>query len=272
MAVRCIFCDRPLGANRAKEHVVPSWLLKHLDVEHEIVVPAVARTGDSEIIERRRHSADAMLEGHTCSQCNNEWMSRLEDEAKPILISLIEAERPIFGLTDNERLVLARWSAKTAYMMNSSSNLKEKVNPIHLRELAADSTQFPTGVAVFVQQHGLKDNHTRHFAWFQQNHWPYSSSALPCPDEKNRGEGGYKIGLQFGQLVMLTVFWPHQPGWRFVIGAGMHVPLWPAEARGLSYSINDRVPVNDSALWLMAFTRLLAVVELNSTIGLEQFE
>jgi hypothetical protein len=29
-----------------------------------------------------------------------------------------------------------------------------------------------------------------------------------------------------------------------------------------AYPINDAVPVSDSALWLMAFTRLLAVLEL----------
>ena len=97
---RCLFCGRPLGANRVKEHVVPAWLLRHLDVEHEIVIPAVARTEDSEIVGRRRHSADAMLEGHTCEDCNHGWMGRLEDEAKPILIPLIEADRPVFGLSD----------------------------------------------------------------------------------------------------------------------------------------------------------------------------
>lgn len=257
----CIFCDRPLGANRVKEHVVPSWLLKYLNVEHEIVIPAVARTVDSEIIDRRRHSADAMLEGHTCDDCNHGWMGRLEDDSKPILIPLIEAERPVFGLTDEERLVLARWSAKTAYSLNSSSNLKEKVDPAHLRELAADATRLPSGVAVFMQQHGLKEYHTRHFAWGQDNHWPYLPLVPPKPDETNKGKGGYKIGLQFGRLVLLTVFWPHL-GWRFVIGSGMHIPLWPVEATSLSYPVNDSIPVNDSFLWLMAFIRLLAVVEV----------
>jgi len=95
----------------------------------------------------------------------------------------------------------------------------------------------------------------------QDNHWPYLPLVPPRLDEENKGEGAYKIGLQFGQLVLLTVFWPH-PVWRFVIGSGMHVPLWPVERTSISYPINDRVPVCDSALWLMAFTRLLAVVEI----------
>ena len=52
----CIFCGITLGGNRAKEHVVPSWLLQHLGIEREIVIPAVARTEDSEIVDRRRHT------------------------------------------------------------------------------------------------------------------------------------------------------------------------------------------------------------------------
>lgn len=257
----CLFCDRLLGANRAKEHVVPSWLLKHLDSVTEVVIPAVARTADSEIIDRRRHTADAMLEGRICNECNNGWMSALEADAKPIIIALIDGERLVFGLTDEERVLLARWSAKTAYMLNSSSNLKERVDSGHLRELMTEVTRLPSNVAVFLQQHGLRENHTRHFAWIQQNHWPYVPLVPPPDDEGNKGEGGYKIGLQFGRLVLLTVFWPH-PGWRYVIGSGLHVPLWPVEATNIAYSINATIPVNDSALWLMAFTRLLAVVEL----------
>lgn len=257
----CLFCERALGGNRAKEHVVPAWLLKYLSVESQIVIPAVARMEDSEIIERRRHTADALLEGRICNDCNGGWMSRLEVAAKPLIIALIEGERLVFGLTDDERLLLARWSAKTAYMMNSSSNLRERIDSAHLRGIMTDADRLPTNVAVFFQQHGLKEGHTRHFAWVQQNHWPYVPLVPPLDDEENKGQGGYKIGLQFGQLVLLTVFWPHA-GWKYVIGSGMHAPLWPVEATSFAYTINDTIPVNDSALWLMAFTRLLAVVEL----------
>jgi len=179
----------------------------------------------------------------------------------PILISLIDGKRSAFSFTDDERLVLARWAAKTAYALNSSSNLKDNVNPSHLRELAADPTRLPSGVAVFIQQHGLEEKHTRHFSWIQQNHWRYVPLVPPRSGEENKGKSGYKIGLQFGRLILLVVFWPHA-GWRFLLGSGMHVMLWPSEPTLLAYTINETVPVNDSFLWLMAFNQLLAVAQM----------
>ena len=257
----CLFCGRSLEGNRAKEHVVSSWLLRHMGIEHEIVMPAVASSSDREIIEKRRHSADALLEGRICKVCNEGWMSRLEDEVKPILIPLMEGSRSVFGLGDKERLILSRWAAKTAYMLNSSSSLHDYVEERHLRELADDAAHLPGGVAVFAQQHGLADAHTRYFSWVQQNHWPYLPLRPPAEHEKNTGEGGYKIGLQFDKLLLLVVYWPH-PSWNFILGAGMHVPLWPLLPTVRAYTINETLPVNDSFLVLMAFTRLVAVAEV----------
>ena len=257
----CIFCGNILGGNRAKEHVVPRWLLQCLGVEKEIVIPAVARTEDWEIVDRRRHTADALLEGHVCKTCNNGWMASREGAAKPILVPLIDGKRSIFGFSNDERLVLARWAAKTAYALNSSSSLDDKVSPSHLRELQASAKSLPPGVAVFIQQHGLEDKHTRHFSWIQRNDWRYLSLVPPGDDEHRMGDGGYKVGLQFGRLILLVVYWPH-PGRRFVVGAGMHVALWPWEARSFAYTINETVPMTDSYLWLAAFNQMLGVAQM----------
>jgi hypothetical protein len=237
-----------------------------LGVEKELGIAAVARTEDSEIIDRRRLAADALVEGRVCGTCNNGWMSSLENRAKPILIPLIDGQRSIFGFTTDERLVLARWAAKTAYALNSSSNLEDKVSASQPQELRASVTCLPSGVAVFIQQHGLEDKHTRYFSWIQQNDWWCYMPLVPFSgDEHSNVDRGYKVGLQFRRLILLVVYWPN-PGWRFVVGAGMHVALWPWEAHSLAYTINEQVPMTDSFLWLKAFNQLLCVAQIPEVI------
>jgi hypothetical protein len=191
-------------------------------------------------------------------------MSSLENLAKPILIPLIDGQRSIFGFTTDERLVLARWAAKTAYALNSSSNLEDKVSASHPQELKASVTCLPSGVAVFIQQHGLEDKHTRYLSWIQQNQW-LQMLVPESGDEHSNVNGGYKIGLQFGRLMFLVAYWPYH-GWRFVVGTGMHVALWPWEPYSLAYTINEVVPMTDAFLWLMAFSQLLRVAQIPEVI------
>lgn len=47
-----------------------------------------------------------------CKSCNNGWLSRLEETAKPLLIPLINGER--CGLTLQTQITIATWAAKTA--------------------------------------------------------------------------------------------------------------------------------------------------------------
>ena len=63
----------------------------------------------------RTLTLDKMLFGRrTCGACNYGWMSRLEAQAKPILIDLIGRTRAP-TLDAHQSLALARWSIKTAY-------------------------------------------------------------------------------------------------------------------------------------------------------------
>ncbi|MEO7690543.1 MAG: hypothetical protein ABIS51_14775 [Sphingomonas sp.] len=46
---------------------------------------------------------------NVCEACNNTWMSRLQDEAKPAIYALATGE--LLTLNDHEKFILARWSA-----------------------------------------------------------------------------------------------------------------------------------------------------------------
>jgi hypothetical protein len=58
---------------------------------------------------------DAQMFSHTvrcvCADCNNGWMSELEDEVKPVLTPLLKNHRTT--LTRDDQILLATWATKT---------------------------------------------------------------------------------------------------------------------------------------------------------------
>lgn len=113
--MNCIFCSNPSGS---PEHVLPLWLLKHLQIVDERVTPT------------RFHEATGFKFGKTtkfrkfttdtvCSQCNTGWMSQLENwlskHVKPFFSESWEPEvhlPEIYSLRP-EAKTLARWLLKT---------------------------------------------------------------------------------------------------------------------------------------------------------------
>lgn len=215
----CIFCSKPLGANRAKEHVVPDWLLKHLQIKEDDIFQAVATSSNSAIVERRTIDMDSLVEGRVCDDCNKGWMSGLENEAKPLLMPLIDGKRTVYNLTHQERLVVSRWAAKTSYVLSSATPLKQPAEPAHFHFIAKNPTSLPPGVGAFAQQVVS----TREFAYYQRNRWP---EFQVIPREGEPLPGSYKIAFEFRKLLLLVAHWP-APSSRYVLAAGIHLPLWP---------------------------------------------
>lgn len=52
-----------------------------------------------------------------CEACNGQWMSGMEQQAKPILIDLFTARTPV-ALDQSRQLILARWAFKTAAVLS----------------------------------------------------------------------------------------------------------------------------------------------------------
>jgi hypothetical protein len=218
-ANKCIFCGEPLRGKRAKEHVIPQWLLDHLEMRGDDLYSAVARTDDDTVTESRTNVAANFVAGRVCYNCNNGWMRNLEEQAKPILTNLIEAAQSLFSITADERFTVSRWAAKTAYALSHAAPLKKTPDPAHLRFLLDNPATLPAGVGVFAQQVTTRNS----FVNIQRNRWPVQSE-VPIPDSASAGR--YKIALEFRHLMLLVAFWP-LPKAHFLLVAGIHVPLWP---------------------------------------------
>lgn len=221
----CVFCEVPLDSeSRSNEHVVPGWLSRHLDIEGQTVSPCHRSASTGNIVSKRVHTIDELVEGRVCSACNNGWMSDLEIQSQSLLIELMNSHRSLNDLTSDQHIQLARWACKSAWLLNSSSNFIHNIPAEHFRHIYVNEDTLPSRVIVIAQQHSA----TRSFYWLQSSTWPAEiGDDLTQADVEKLSTSAYKIGLQLGDLMLLVAFWPHD-GWRYSMQMNLHIPLWPS--------------------------------------------
>ena len=114
----CVFCRRDVPLT--KEHVFPQWTQPFLG-------DGVGRHTHIEItpdgsIEERSHRGRAatVTIRSICADCNNGWMSQLEEQAKPFLLSMLRGSTQTYH--DQGRTLIATWLVKTALAAGSKSD------------------------------------------------------------------------------------------------------------------------------------------------------
>jgi hypothetical protein len=103
---KCLFCDNNSGSG---EHLWPKWVHERIEwapLRHQI------GQMEAKILDNPQIKVKTV-----CGQCNNGWMSDLENDSIPVIGSMLQ------GLTvpireDQQRLISA-WAVKTAIMMDS---------------------------------------------------------------------------------------------------------------------------------------------------------
>jgi hypothetical protein len=210
----CFFCGHQLQTKKAQaptssthEHIVPDWLQTYLRIKSETVVPLLVRTKDFAPLDVRRHHFAAFKAGGVCKGCNGGWMHELENQAKPILIALIEGTRSFSSLTGVERFIIARWTLKTVAVLNRTSsygNRNESARPIpdqHLQILQAG--EMPSDVLVVAT---IQPNPDKRFDFLQFACWQNPPNGLRL--EEDHCKRSYKVALSFGQLILIAAYYP----------------------------------------------------------------
>ena len=220
----------------------------------ETFFQGVVRKSDEQVVAKRQHAARAFVLGGVCTCCNTGWMSRLEDSAKPLMTSLIRGGRTAFGLSKEERALIAFWACKTGYAIAQAGLYKQPVQPDHLRDLEQHSAP-PGGVGVFAGDH----TQTGTASVFQTQDWPHlhlePDRGIPIEDRE-----GYKLGLQLKRLLLLVCFWPDSRA-RFLLATGVYVPVWPIQNVYSSYNCGKEVAEpQDSRPILARFCATLGVL------------
>lgn len=111
----CWFCSTQQG-RKSREHIFPKWLSAHYGARPELVTPGRFSAAGQELSRRPPKPLSAFVCGDICAECNNGWMSQVEEAVKPVLTAKTRRGR----LSDAEAFDLARWYAKTAAVLNVS--------------------------------------------------------------------------------------------------------------------------------------------------------
>ncbi|MEU6559231.1 hypothetical protein [Nocardia nova] len=143
--ISCLFCG---GAGPlTREHVFPDWMREVIykgDGERRIIP---GDGGEPTIQHGGPFNKTLKI---VCAGCNNEWMSRLEERAKPLLVAMFNQDPagPKVALDSDSQLVLARWAFKTAAVA-SRLNRTEGIPVEHRREFSG-AEGLPRKVQVWI--------------------------------------------------------------------------------------------------------------------------
>lgn len=107
MAASCIFCDNRAGS---REHLWPQWIFARRDFG----AFRLQRANGPEVVLN-----DTGLTVKTvCAACNTGWMSKLEEEIKPVLAPMFDDTS--ITLNKVQQRLLAVWITKMAFLFDST--------------------------------------------------------------------------------------------------------------------------------------------------------
>lgn len=134
----------------SKEHIWAQWMRPYLPKDaptYSSVDVSVHKTHETRKEKRENRDAYSGTLKLVCEPCNNGWMSRLQNAAKPILLPLMRGER--VSLTPRARETLAAWI--TMFVMVSEFQRPDKVAfQASERELFMKTLKPPTNYAVWL--------------------------------------------------------------------------------------------------------------------------
>lgn len=106
---KCIFCGQ---GPTTKEDVWPTWLTRYLPRDLPSYFEAANTINPSGKVStvRKKWQGDPRSRRAkcVCATCNNEWMSRLQERAKPIVLSLVRGTETTLSVHDQD--LLSAWA------------------------------------------------------------------------------------------------------------------------------------------------------------------
>lgn len=197
----CIFCNSP--GKLSKEHLWSSWL-------HDLLPKPGNGKNGSEVItyQWKKHINTQKQERQgnlttkkfrvVCQKCNNGWMSKLENEVKPILTDIITYKK--ITLDTNSKEVLARWIALKS-MVGEQSQKEARTTP------SSDLLDFnfhkriPKYYEIYIAKHKEKEG----TAWMRISMAMTSSILGPSPSFAGVSRNIQSIAFLCGSLFVYVI-------------------------------------------------------------------
>jgi len=203
MARACIFCEKE--GDLSKEHLWPNWLskmyLRKGDEKHTFgsrtyLNKEIVRDG---VYERPGHLF-SLKNRVVCQTCNNGWMSKVENDTKPIILRMINGEK--HKITNAELNLFSFWIAMkvvTAEFAEKKEALD--VTPLTERQEMMNDRKMPSFFNLFIGVHS-----TGHNSAWNRHSWTMSySSKGPTPPLEGRQRNAQSIALMLGPIFIYVL-------------------------------------------------------------------
>lgn len=198
-ARKCIFC----GANaNSREHLYSSWM-------HRLLPEFAEQAYSGEFIEAhpktgavsRRSKKTKPGHLHTkkvkavCKNCNNGWMSVMEQDAKPSLEPLINGE--IVSLDASMLALLARWAALKA-IVSEHDQPRTHVTPQADRTLFMEAGTIPSYFNIYMVSHKCESRS----GYVRTSHTVALTKDGPVPPLDGREKNTQQISFILGSVML----------------------------------------------------------------------
>jgi hypothetical protein len=233
----CIFCGaRPT----TREHVWPDWLRRRVANEETMQHTAMLELG-GEVTELfsyddKPYKATANV---VCAGCNNGWMSRTEEAAKPYLAGMVEERGR--ELHEGGQLVLARWALLKAIIFDHAAPRQARsANSALLYPLCVGGGPPLTGCRIWMAAYGGE----------LPGFTALTALAVGTDEDLYTGERNvwvrtFSVGPVVFQVfsTMTVALAGHDPGWQTLADPPQVLQIWPAEGSSRWHpfpAFNDR--------------------------------
>ena len=219
----CVFCRK--DATLTAEHVLPQWIRPHVSDPGGRGTHTRTEIRVGEWVDERSFAAKpaALKVRSVCATCNNGWMSDLEDEAKPFLLSMINGHRRTYYRRG--QCLIATWLLKTALVAGSKF---EPALPSDFYERLYAERQPSDDTRVWLARTPYREHHQSDFRPIRVH-----PDDQPPPDKPNALSAMISVANLAGFLVCWLDRDPPLSGLdRF---APALVRIWPYEARSVTW-------------------------------------
>ncbi|GAQ19046.1 hypothetical protein OPHB3_3005 [Oceanobacillus picturae] len=171
-------------------------------------------------ISERQLTPNTLVNGLICKLCNNGWMSLIESDVKALLLALLKQPTTnLSTLLKEDHLVLAKWTFKTAIILNHASNYRNIVPRRHFRHFYQHK-RIPENVTVLM---GFTKE-TEKIDWVQSQGVMHTGDASISSNP--RFEDIYKITIQLDHLLLKVIYSPFYE-YNYVFDQDDHVMIHP---------------------------------------------
>lgn len=145
--ITCAFCGKP---GSSKEHLWPNWLRKFVPMPLEATATHSVISFQNDTVDvrkgRLRGRPFATTIKNVCTECNNTWMSQLQNRAKPDLLRFISGQD--LDWSESGRLRIATWATMFTYTFEQAEQTLITSTPAERRNFSL-TQQPPPGWLFF---------------------------------------------------------------------------------------------------------------------------